>query len=100
MRANQNRPAQRRCQVLLLLPYEPAAFMQADMAILQRRFDLAVVVHNQGKRRLFFGMARRLLRRRPNMLVMWFVVPSYALVMTVLAKLFRLCASATATRHG
>jgi glycosyltransferase involved in cell wall biosynthesis len=75
--------------VLLLLPYEPAAFMQADMAILQRRFDLAVVVHNQGKRRLFFGMARRLLRRRPNMLVMWFVVPSYALVMTVLAKLFR-----------
>ena len=74
-------------KVLLVLPYEPAAFMQADVDILGRHFDLDVVVHNRGKRRLFLGVARRLLLDCPDVLLMWFVVPSYALALTLAAKL-------------
>ena len=74
-------------KVLLLLPYEPAAFMQADVETLGRPFDLDVLVHNRGKRRLFLSVLRRLLLRRPDVLVLWFIVPSYALLVTLLAKL-------------
>jgi glycosyltransferase involved in cell wall biosynthesis len=74
-------------KVLLLLPYEPAAFMQADVEILGRHFDLDVVVHNRGKRHLFMGVLRRLLFERPDVLLMWFIVPSYALAVTLMARL-------------
>jgi glycosyltransferase involved in cell wall biosynthesis len=73
-------------KVLVLLPYEPAAFMQADVEILSRHFDVDVVVHNRGKKRLFLGVLRRLLLNPPDVLVMWFIVPSYALAVTLMAK--------------
>ena len=73
-------------KALLILPYEPAAFMQADVDILGRHFDLDVLVHNRGKKRLFLSVLRRLLFNRPDVLLMWFVVPSYALALTLLAK--------------
>lgn len=73
-------------KVLLVLPYEPAAFMQADVEIVGRHFDLDTVVHNRGKRRLFLGVLRRLLFDRPDVLLMWFVVPSYALALTLMSK--------------
>ncbi|HYP19222.1 MAG TPA: glycosyltransferase [Chloroflexia bacterium] len=73
-------------KVLLLLPYEPAAFMQWDIDALGRHFELDVLVHNRGKRRLFTSVLRRLLFDRPNVLLMWFVVPSYALPVTLMAK--------------
>jgi glycosyltransferase involved in cell wall biosynthesis len=75
-------------KVLLVLPYEPAAFMQTDIGILGRHFDLNVIVHNRGKLRLALSVLRRLLLDRPDVLLMWFIVPSYALALTVLAKLF------------
>ena len=74
-------------KVFLLLPYEPAAFMQADVETLGRHFDLDVLVHNRGKARLFLSILRRLLLRRPDVLLLWFIVPSYALLVTLLAKL-------------
>jgi glycosyltransferase involved in cell wall biosynthesis len=74
-------------KVLLLLPYDPAAFMQADVETLGRHFDLDVLVHNRGKARLFLSLLRRLLLRRPDVLLLWFIVPSYALLVTGLAKL-------------
>ncbi|MEA2574150.1 MAG: hypothetical protein QOH93_1448 [Chloroflexia bacterium] len=74
-------------KVLLLLPYEPAAFMQWDIEALSRHFHLDVMLHNRGKRRLFLGLLRRLLFERPDVLLMWFIVPSYALPATLLAKL-------------
>lgn len=43
-------------KVLLVLPYEPAAFMKADVAILDRHFELDTVIHNRGKARLFAGI--------------------------------------------
>jgi len=61
--------------------------MQVDVGILARRFQLDVLVHNRGKARLASGVLRRLLFGRPDLVVMWFVVPSYALFVTVLAKL-------------
>lgn len=70
----------------MLLPYEPAAFMQADVDILARHFDTEVIVHNRGKKRLFLSLLRRLLFDRPDILLMWFIVPSYALAATLLAK--------------
>jgi glycosyltransferase involved in cell wall biosynthesis len=73
--------------VLLLLPYAPAAFMQADVEILSRHFNLDVLVHNRGKLRLALGVLRRLLFNRPDLLLMWFIVPSYALPVALLAKL-------------
>lgn len=73
-------------RVLLILPYEPAPFMHVDIEILAGYFDLDVLVHNRGKLRLFLSVLRRLLLARPDVLVMWFVVPSYALFMTLLAK--------------
>ncbi len=75
-------------KVFLLLPYEPAAFMQADVETLGRHFDLDVLVHNRGKRRLFLGILRRLLLNRPDVILLWFIVPSYALLVTLLGKLF------------
>ena len=63
-------------KVLLLLPYDPAAFMQADVETLGRHFDLDVLVHNRGKARLFLSLLRRLLLRRPDVLLLWFIVPS------------------------
>jgi glycosyltransferase involved in cell wall biosynthesis len=74
-------------KVLLVLPYEPAAFMQADIDILGRHFDLDVLVHNRGKKRLYLGVLRRLILNRPDVLLMWFIVPSYALPLTLLGKL-------------
>lgn len=74
-------------KILMVLPYEPAAFMQADVDILDRHFDLDVLVHNRGKKRLFLGVLRRLLFDRPDVLLMWFIVPSYALALTLMAKL-------------
>ncbi len=76
-------------KVLLLLPYGPAPFMQWDIDALGRHFDLDVLVHNRGKWRLFTGMLRRLLFDRPDVLLMWFIVPSYALPFILLAKLLR-----------
>ncbi|HUS17484.1 MAG TPA: glycosyltransferase, partial [Chloroflexia bacterium] len=73
-------------KVLLVLPYEPAPFMQADIAILDRHFELDTITHNRGKRRLFLSVARRLLFDRPDVLLMWFIVPSYALALTLMAK--------------
>ncbi|MGA7729793.1 MAG: glycosyltransferase [Chloroflexia bacterium] len=73
-------------RVLLVLPYEPAAFMQADVEILGRHFDLDIVVHNSGKVRLLLRVLRRLLFRRPDVLLMWFIVPSYALAFTLLGR--------------
>ena len=81
-----SRPADPILRVLLLLPYEAAPFMQADQEILDRHFDLDVVVHNRGKRRLFLGVLRRLLFERPDVLLMWFIVPSYALAVTLMAR--------------
>jgi glycosyltransferase involved in cell wall biosynthesis len=74
-------------KTLLILPYEPAAFMQADIEILGRHFDLDVLVHNRGKKRLFLSVLRRLIFNRPNVLLMWFIVPSYALALTIIAKI-------------
>ncbi|HST05801.1 MAG TPA: glycosyltransferase [Chloroflexia bacterium] len=74
-------------KVLLLLPYAPAAFMQADVDILSRHFDLDVLVHSRGKLRLALEVLRRLLFERPDVLLMWFIVPSYALPVTLLARL-------------
>jgi glycosyltransferase involved in cell wall biosynthesis len=74
-------------KVLMVLPYEPAAFMQADVDILGRHFDLDVLVHNRGKKHLFLSVLRRLLFNRPDVLLMWFIVPSYALALTLMAKL-------------
>lgn len=74
-------------KVLLVLPYEPAAFMQSDVDILGRHFDVDTVTHTRGKRRLFLGVLRRLLFDRPDVLLMWFIVPSYALALTLMAKL-------------
>lgn len=74
-------------KVLLLLPYDPAAFMQWDIEALGRHFDLDVLAHNRGKRRLFISMLRRLLFDRPDILLMWFIVPSYALPITLIAKI-------------
>lgn len=73
-------------RVLLVLPYEPAAFMQADIDILSRRFQLDKIVHNSGKVKLFLRVVRRMLFRKPDVLLMWFVVPSYALLFTLLAR--------------
>jgi glycosyltransferase involved in cell wall biosynthesis len=73
--------------VLLLLPYAPAAFMQTDVDILSRHFNLDVLVHNRGKLHLALGIMRRLLFTRPDVLLMWFIVPSYALPVALLAKL-------------
>jgi glycosyltransferase involved in cell wall biosynthesis len=80
-------PLQPILKILLMLPYEPAAFMQADIDILRRHFDLDLLVHNRGKKRLFVSVVRRLIFNRPDALLMWFVVPSYALAVTLLAKL-------------
>ncbi len=74
-------------KTLLILPYTPAAFMQVDMDILARHFDLDVIVHTRGKRRLLLSVLRRLVFNRPDILLLWFIVPSYALGLTVLAKL-------------
>ncbi|MDQ2806585.1 MAG: glycosyltransferase [Chloroflexota bacterium] len=74
-------------RVLLILPYAPAAFMQADVDLLDRHFDLDQIVHTRGKRRLLLGVVRRLLLNRPDLLLCWFIVPSYALALTLLAKL-------------
>jgi glycosyltransferase involved in cell wall biosynthesis len=60
--------------------------MQTDQEILSRHFDLDVVVHNKGKRSLFLGVLRRLLFERPDVLLMWFIVPSYALAVTLMAR--------------
>ena len=73
--------------VLLLLPYSPASFMQADIEILRRHFNLDVLVHNRGKVRLALGVLRRLTLHRPDVLLMWFIVPSYALPVALLARL-------------
>src|SRR6266516_3624945 len=73
--------------VLLVLPYEPAPFMQADIEVLRRHFDLDLVVHNRGKRRLYSTVLRKLLLDRLSLLVMWFIVPSYALPFTLLGRL-------------
>ena len=77
-----------RLKVLLILPYAPAAFMQADLELLGRHFELDVVVHDRGKRQLFWGILRRLWRSRPDVVLLWFIVPSYALALTVLGKVF------------
>jgi glycosyltransferase involved in cell wall biosynthesis len=74
---------------LLLLPYSPASFMQADVEILRRHFNLDVLVHNRGKLRLALGVFRRLILSRPDVLLMWFIVPSYALPVALLARLMR-----------
>lgn len=86
---NASAPSSPNLKVLLVLPYEPAAFMQTDIGILGRHFDLHVIVHNQGKARLALSVLRRLLLHRPDVLLMWFIVPSYALALTALAKFFR-----------
>ena len=62
--------------------------MQADVDILSRHFDLDTVVHTRGKARLALGVLRRLLLNRPDVLLMWFIVPSYALALTILARMF------------
>ncbi len=77
----------RKPRALLILPYEPAAFMRTDTAILGRHFDLPALVHNRGKKQLFLNVLRHLLLRRPRVLFMWFIVPSYALAVTIMAKL-------------
>lgn len=74
-------------KVLLVLPYEPAAFMQADVETLGRHFDLSVIKHTRGKKQLFLSVLRRLLFERPDVLLMWFIVPSYALALTLMAKM-------------
>lgn len=73
-------------KVLLILPYEPAPFMQDDIEILARYFSLDVLVHNRGKLRLFLSVLRRLLFGRPDIVALWFIVPSYALAVTLMAK--------------
>ena len=60
--------------------------MQADVDTLGRHFDLDVLVHNRGKKRLFLSVLRRLTFKRPDVLFMWFIVPSYALALTLMAK--------------
>jgi glycosyltransferase involved in cell wall biosynthesis len=74
--------------VLLILPYEPAPFMQVDIGILGKHFDLHVLVHDRGKMRLGLSALHRVLFVRPDVMLLWFIVPSYALALTVLAKLF------------
>lgn len=75
-------------KVLLVLPYEPhATFMVADMGILRKHFDLDTLTHSRGKRYLFLTAFKRLVLRRPDVLLMWFIVPSYALPLTIMAKL-------------
>jgi len=74
-------------KVLLILPYAPAAFMQTDLDLLRRHFDLDVVVHTRGKRQLLLSVLRCLRRNRPDVLLLWFIVPSYALALTLLGKL-------------
>lgn len=76
-------------KVLLVLPYEPAAFMRADEDILRRHFEVSVIIHNRGKARLFLGVLRHMLFDRPDVLLMWFIVPSYALALTLMAKIVR-----------
>lgn len=77
-------------KALLILPYGPAAFMQADVDILQRYSDLRILIHNRGKRRLALSIGRELLLRRPDVVVLWFIVPSYALAVTLLCQLLRI----------
>ncbi len=63
--------------------------MQTDVAILSRYFDLEVIVHNRGKMRLAASVWNKLLGRRPHIMLMWFIVPSYALALTLLGRLLR-----------
>lgn len=74
-------------RVLLILPYEPASFMEVDIASLNAYFSVDIVVHNRGKLRLFLSVLRRLLFNRPDVVLLWFIVPSYALAVTLMAKI-------------
>ncbi len=95
-------------KVLIVLPYEPSTFMQIDIDILRRHFNVDTVVHNRGEKqlaratilrhlilhrpdavvKLVLQVLKRLLFNRPDVLLMWFIVPTYALPLTLLAKLF------------
>ena len=74
--------------VFVVLPYGPAPFMQADVDLLRRHFEVDVVVHERRKVRLVTTVLRRLRERRPEILLLWFVVPSYALALTLLGRTF------------
>lgn len=73
-------------RVLVVLPYAPATFMRADVEILQRHFRVDVVVHDAGKRALLRRILATLARDRPDVVLLWFAVPSYALPVTVAAR--------------
>ncbi len=76
--------------VLLILPYGGSSFMQQDSQILSDHFTTTVYTHQRrNPLPLLRTVVGHLLRGKADVLAMWFIIPSYALPVALLGRLFR-----------
>ena len=63
--------------------------MRQDAEILLRHFPTTVYTYRRSKLELVRTLLRAVRQRRADIVVMWFIVPSYALAIALLARLLR-----------